>query len=607
MTADSPLPRQTRAFIVLVALLQGGLLYLAQLGAERHLWPFAELGGRVCWYTLVMTVPSMLLLSVQQLRDRRLWQHVAAVGVLFAALAAWAAWSATGAPGLSSGKVLGPFGVTVAMGLFVALPWLQHRQAQGRWRAAYRELFEHAWQNALTLALALLFVGVCWAVLTLWASLFALVKIMLFRELFREDAFIYLATGIMVGLGILIGRTQHRAVQVLRQILFAICTGLLPLLACIALLFLLMLPFTGLQALWQTRSAAAILLSVVFLLVGFANAVYQDGAALPPYPRWLRRIVEAGLLSLPLYAGLAAYAMGLRIAQYGWTGDRFWGALLAALALAYALGYALAVLRAWRAAPKRWLPHLAGSNKALSWALVALAVLVNTPLLDPYRIVVNSQMQRLADGAVAADEADLEFLRFDNGRRGYRALQSLRRDPAFAGDAQRARRLDRALALTSRFGDQRTEEELRRSRLRDPARIRAQVPLAGGHPAPAADWWAALAGGTLDDDRCLQLDSECVASGDDLDADGQPDVLLCDVGQRYGVHCRLYARDAKGWYVAATTSALPSSDHRQEELREAVRNGRWQPRRPRWPNLQLPGVLMKVDPAYSDRNPSGQP
>lgn len=428
---DLPLPRQTRAFIVLVALLQGGLLYLAEWGADHGVAPFAALGGRVCWYTLVLTVPSMLLLSVQTLHDRRLWQQLAVVAAVFAALAGWAAWSATGAPGLESNKVLTPFGLSVAAALLIALPWLQFRQHHGSWRASYHALFEHAWQNTLTLALALVFIGVCWGVLTLWAELFALVKIDLFRTLFREDAFIYLATGTMAGLGILIGRTRQRAVQVMRQIVFALCTGLVPLLASIALLFILTLPLTGLQPLWQTRAAAAILLCMVFGLVLFTNAVYQDGATPPAYPGWLRRVVEAGLLTLPLYAGLAFYAVGVRIAQYGWTGERFWGVVLAAVASAYAVGYAIAVLRP---RPGQWLAPLARSNKMLSWVVIALLLLVNTPVLDPYRIVVASQLQQLAQRGGTANpdllQDDLEFLRFANGRRGYHAVQALRDTPS---------------------------------------------------------------------------------------------------------------------------------------------------------------------------------
>ncbi|MCC4599442.1 DUF4153 domain-containing protein [Xanthomonas melonis] len=605
---DAPLPRQIRAAIVLVALLQGGLLYLAALGAQQGMRPFTDLGVRVCWYTLVMTVPSMVLLSLQDLRDRRLWQHVAGSTLVLAALGSWAAWSATGAPGLRTGAVLWPFGFTVAVGWFVALPWLQYRQQHGHWRADYRELFEHAWQNALTLALALLFVWVCWMVLWLWASLFALVKIMVFRELFREQAFIYLATGVIAGLGVLIGRTQHRAVQVMRQILFSLCTGLLPLLAGIALLFLLVLPFTGLQALWQTRSAAALLLSLVLGLVLFTNAVYRDGSVQPPYPRWLRGVVEAGLLSLPLHAALAAYAVMLRITQHGWTGERFCAAILAALALAYALAYAFAVLR-----PRadRWLPHLASGNLLLSWVVIGLAILINSPLLDPYRITVHSQLQRLANATPARANENLEFLRFDNGRRGYLAVQSLREDPAIAGDAARKQRVERLLARTERWRRDEPAAEPASRELTDLAQIRKQVGVAAGKAEPPADWWTYLLTSTprlQDRGDCTRSDSDCVVSSDDLDGDGQPDVLLCNVKGEYAIDCVLYARNSGGWYQAGTSRHYSGGGHAQEQLRGALRNGQLHTRPSRWPDLVLPeDTRIDIKPSAEGLAPEPRP
>src|SRR5690606_26940164 len=269
MPTDAPLARDERAFIVLLAVLQGGLMYLAQKGHASGWWPFAALSGRVCWYTLVLAVPTMMALSVVRLRDGRFWQQAAGAALVVGALAAWAARQATGGPGVQAGSVLAPFGASVAVGPFVALPWLQCRLAHGHWRAPYACLFGHAWQNTLTLALAALFTGICWLVLWLWGALFALVKIDFFRELFREDAFVYLATGAMAGLGVLIGRTQRRAVQVARRLLLAIFTGLLPLLAFIAVLFVASLPFTGLAPLWEMRSAASTLVAVVALLVAF--------------------------------------------------------------------------------------------------------------------------------------------------------------------------------------------------------------------------------------------------------------------------------------------------------------------------------------------------
>lgn len=599
METAPDLPRQTRAFIVLVALLQGALLYLAQRGAETGLWPFAALGGQVCWYTLVLTVPTLTLLSVRRLNELRLWQHAIALALLVAALSAWAAWSATGAPGLRSAEVLAPFGMAVALGMFVLLPWLQCRLQHGQWQAPYRELFEHAWQNALTLALAGLFVGICWLVLWLWGALFALVKLEFFRTLFRETAFVYLATGTMFGLGLLIGRTQQRAVQVMRQILFAICTGLLPLLAFVAVLFALSLPFTGLQPLWETRAAAKILIALVATLVLFVNAVYQDGAATAPYPQWLRRLIDAGLLSLPLYALLALYALWLRIGQYGWSAERFNGVLVAVVACGYAFGYAWAVLRP----DGRWLRPLARVNRAMSWVVIALALATASPLLDPYRIVVGNQLQRLADGRSTAAQMDLYYLRFDSGRRGYRAVQSLRETPAFAGDAAQLERLQRVLQRNQRWGGNGDGDKRADERIADAAGLRQHIPLATGSADPGDGWWQALLAGTLHDGGCRQRDGHCVLLLRDLDGDGSDEALLCNDADNYGMECRIHARRQDRWQDAARVHFSPGAPDRADAPFDALRAGKLELAPRRWPDLKLPDARRaEISPEDHDQD-----
>jgi len=427
-TTEGPqtLPRQTRIFIVATALVQGALLYLLRYGQEQGWWLASMPGWRIFNYTLILAVPGMMTLSVVRLGDTRFWQHVAALGVTLTGLAAWVTWNASGAPGLDQGAILAPFAVTIAIGVFVSIAWLQARQRHGSWRVPYSTLFECAWQNALTLLLAAGFTAICWGVLTLWAKLFTLLDIRFFHTLFQRSDFTHLATGTMAGLGILIGRTQHRPVQIARQILFAVFKGLLPLLALIALMFIVSLPFTGLEPLWKTGWSAFSLLLVVALMVLFTNAVYQDGERDWPYPVWLRRVVEAALLALPVYAALALCALGVRIQQYGWTSARIWGLLAALVALGYALGYAVSALRSRR----RWLQPLAGVNKALSCAVIGVVVLANSPLIDVFNITVNSQLQRLRSSAAMPDRGDLMHLRFQVGRRGYQALQVLRTEPA---------------------------------------------------------------------------------------------------------------------------------------------------------------------------------
>lgn len=258
--------RSAKQLVVLVALLQGLLLYLADVGYDHGWWPFAALSGRICWYALVLAVPSVLLLSIRRLADRRLWQHMVGVLVVVSLLSWWVAFSAGGVPDLNSSSVLIPFGTTLSLGWLVLLPFLQVRQQHERWVTPYPDLFEHAWQNALALTLASLFVGLSWGVLWLWAALFKMIGVNIFSDLFRLTSFEYLATGVMIGLGILIARTQERTLHTARNLLLAIFKLLLPLLALVLVLFVITLPLTGLGKLSASFSAAGLLMTMLVLM-----------------------------------------------------------------------------------------------------------------------------------------------------------------------------------------------------------------------------------------------------------------------------------------------------------------------------------------------------
>jgi hypothetical protein len=572
-TPPAPTPL-ARSFIVLAALLQGLLLYLAQTGIEHDWWPFSHLGGRVCWYTLVLTIPTLMTLTVVRLGDTRFWQHVAAATAAFAMLAAWATWSATGAPDLRADQVLAPFGFTLALALFVALPYLQCRLQHGGWRAPYSDLFEWAWQNGLVLILTAVFTGLCWGVLQLCAALFGLIEIEFFKELFRRPAFVYLATGVMVGLGILIARSQPQAVRVARQILLAIFKGLLPMLAVVALMFLVSLPFTGLEPLWKTRFASGTLFCLLALLVLFTNAVFQDGRGARPYPVALRRIVEAALVAMPVFALIALHAVWLRIAQYGWTQDRYWAALVGLVLLGYALGYAASVVRRGTT----WLAWLPRSNVAISLAILALVAASNSPLLDPHRLAVASQVARL--DAEAPGDSVARHLRFDSGRRGYLALVEAR-DVAPADSALRsqlARTLEERLPDWERRGRGAPEVEPTL------AEARARLPH-GGPGAVPDDFLQALIGRSIEGAECVRPGADCVVLTQDLDADGESEQVVCNLSNKHWVSCWLSWRKEGRWTAAGTATVSPGPA--AANLLAALRAGRVQVRPARWQVLAV--------------------
>ena len=583
---DEAAPRlepQVRAFIVLLALLQGLALWLVHLGGENG-WPLMDgLGPRVSWYTLVLSVPTAMALSVRRLDEARFWQHAALIGVVYLGLSLWAARAATGAPGLEEDRILAPFAASMAAALFVAGPFLQCRQEHGRWCAPYPELFAHAWQNALTLAVAAVFTGACWAVLGLWAGLFKLVGVDLFADIFTSRPFAYLGTGVIVGLGVLVGRSQSKPVRVLRRLLFAIFTGLFPLLAAIAVLFVATLPFTGLEPLWGTRSAATVLMALVLAMVVFANAVHQDGGEPPPYPRPLRLLASAGLAVLPVFVALALVALGLRIGQYGWTVDRLWGVLAASVLSVHAFGYAWAALS--RKGP--WLARLEPVNVAAALLGVALVLLANSPVLDPQRIAANSQVERLLDGRTAHEAFDVDYLRFLSGRAGYQALAGLQDEPRVQTDEAFATRIDRALQRQYRYVPWREDAA---PVIEDVAQARELIATVGELPA---DWWPALVGKpAMESVGCLQPGGDCVAVARDLDGDGATDVLLCNLGAGWAVHCGLHARRGEAW-ASITQVVIPGGS--QDAAAAALRRGEVDVAPRRWPDLVVGGQRVPVD------------
>ncbi|HHS94634.1 MAG TPA: DUF4153 domain-containing protein [Rhodobacterales bacterium] len=138
---------------------------------------------------------------------------------------------------------------------------------------------------------------------------------------------------------------------------------------------------------------------------------------------------------------LALWAVWLRVGQYGLTPARVAALTGAAITLAYGLAFALAVLRGLG-----WMARIRRANIALALALVALAALWLTPVLDAERLSVRSQIARFEAGKTPADALDLWALAHDWGRAGTRALKALRAPghPRAAALAPALARLDAA-------------------------------------------------------------------------------------------------------------------------------------------------------------------
>ncbi len=345
--------------------------------------------------------------------------------------------------------------IYAAAALFITQALVAAGDVEKKWIAPYTRYFEAATKQAVQIGLSLAFTGAFWLVLFLGAALFKLIGLTFLDDLIGHAWFGIPATTLAIAMAVHISDVRANIVDGIRGIALALLSWLLPLLAVMAAGFLVALVFTGLEPLWNTRSAASILLLSCAALVILLNAAFQDGdpARAVPLPMTLAGYV-CGFVLLP-FVGIAGYAIALRVAQYGWTGERIVATAVTLVALTLAAGYFAADILALR--KHGWRLIVERTNIAAAILAVVAIVCLFTPIADPMRIAVNSQVARLERGAVAPEKLDFNWLRYGGGRFGRDALTRLAQseNAVIAGNAAKAlRRRTQFPSLTVVAGDE---------------------------------------------------------------------------------------------------------------------------------------------------------
>jgi hypothetical protein len=410
----------TRAVLAAVGLVQGFVYFLAY-----EFWPDDPSAAAFAVAPVFFVSVAVLIIDLSWTGSdvKRLAALTAVPTTVFTILAFWVWRQIPGseAPYRFDDSRIPSLIFGAAMAIYVLLPFLQTYQKSGRREYPYDSLFRHSWNNLYIVGIALLLTGAFWSIIFLWYELFKLIDVTFFEDVFTSAPFVSISLTTVFGYGMALGRESERVTSTLRGFSLAVLRTLMPLLALIALLFLVSLPFTGLQPLWDTGHASAVLLSLIGFTILFLNGVYQDGTGEPPYDRPVRLGVEAALIGMPIYSAITFFALGLRIGQYGLTPPRFYGVVLTVGVALYSIGYATAVVRRSGA----WMGLIRPVNMWMVWVIVATVIVVHTPLLDPFTLSANDQFRRLADEEIDASEFDYGFLRFQLGQAGWQKLNEL--------------------------------------------------------------------------------------------------------------------------------------------------------------------------------------
>lgn len=368
-----------------------------------------------------------------------------AIAVLLAALTAWTAARYSGshtALSINFYTVLTTTSCCLIMGV-VAIPFFRSALKKESPVFSYASLFEYSWELFICLLIAFLFSGLVMLILLLSVGLFAALGISLDDLIFQSSVMFPIHCAAF-GLAIGISRAHVSIIHSTRHVLLALLNALLPIFAIITALFIGSAFFKGLDSLETGLSVTMLLITSIGLAVVLCNGAIRDSAE--TLSTMSLNIVRIQALVLPVLAGFAVYGLFIRISEYGLTHVRVLSILVVTIASVYATGYCLA---AFTSSTVKIVQRI---NIMMAIVCFFVAGAVITPLLDPHRIAVNSQVKSLMTGQTSIDKFDFKYLRFDAGFLGAQALAQLKNAEHVEQDA-----LNNAVAdvenLESRWDD----------------------------------------------------------------------------------------------------------------------------------------------------------
>ena len=369
-------------------------------------WLILWLGSTICGFFV------LLLGLIGPLKPR---EAVSVSGVLGLSAAALLYWASLRFTQIDDVFEFGFDPAAFAALIFIGAPFGAAVMRGRVWDYAY--LFDTAWGIVVRYLAAWVFVGLFWGALFLSHALLEIVGISVIGDVIDIDVMPYLLTGLVLGLALEVANELRAYVS--PYLLLRLLRLLMPPLVLVVAVFILALPFRGLSGLFGEFSAAGTLMAVAIAGASLIAAAVDSSDEEAAQSGLMRLATKAFAAMLPILGALAVWAVVIRIADYGWTPVRLAAFIAALFVLGYGVLYGLALMRA------DWMARIRRANIYHALAVLLVAALWLSPVLDASRISANTQVARYLKGGALKDLPAWEIAN-EWGRAGDRALERLR-------------------------------------------------------------------------------------------------------------------------------------------------------------------------------------
>jgi hypothetical protein len=568
---EKSLSKRASIIIGLIALIQGFGLFSLHQALDHELWPHGDWVATIMLGMLFISVPTLITLSYRDnYPQKRYWSWLTAMALIFL----WIAWYSASTSASENFFLANAYFVPLCFLLaFIALFFFKAWMRDRRWPPSYESQFGFSWHNFLSFVLAWLFTFIFWLTLLLWGALFNIVDISFFKQLFKQKWFLYPTLSLAFAYAVIVFRTKINAVGAVQRILRGLISLLLPLLLMIALMFVAVLPFTGVNLIWEKGYGSDTILSFVGLTLFFFNAVYQDGKQ-APYSELINLIVKSGIIILNALMALVAYGVWLRVAQYGLTVERILAIIIVALMFGYIVAYSLII----RFKRKTWSEYFGKANTSMALLTGLIILLIFTPVLDMSHISVDSQLKRLETGQVMIENFDFHYLA-RSGKYGLATLEKLKQRAEVKESDKLLKKIEDSIEQKGRRRYY-TPDNISSERIAELAESLEVYP-------PTAivdtDFWSVFEQHSNQFERCKT--DNCLLLAVDLNGDKKDEYILFQSANGENVSSRLYIREIDGNFIPQFSYARVTM--RFGQLRASLQAGSVKLLEPKWKDIQI--------------------
>lgn len=505
-TVPVPASRFVYFIVIVVALLQGLALNATSDYLIRSSW---QLPGSLVWLPMLLAlfVPTVFSYLINRFSSAALWTGLVLTAVLCVWMNYWYLSEATA----GHTRELSSLIPLLVLLFWLILPWFQLWQSSGSRNPDYALLTEQYVRNTVLGALAGLIGLLVMGMLHLAVYLFRIVNLEFLSGWLDDSLYYWLSFCLGFNVSLVFVRS-----------VFSFSTGkiagyvarvLLPLLTVIGVIAasgLLLSVVTGVRV---SGLGSFTMIWFVALNIILLNLVYGN-ECVPRFRSWLSGLVLAGVLLLNVFSLSSVYGILVRVNQYSWSMDRLYGFSIALFLAVVVLAYSVALL--WKRSG--WAELLGPVNKAGLLTLMAVILVISSPLADFKQITANSILAGIEKGRIKVT-SDIRYTLEGLGKRGEAVLTVLNDNPEYRK------------ALTYSSYDQDNRRTLQDVLLTVPGSTELPESWWEGKPDVTRSWFCTE----------TSANGECLGFMADADGDGQDEAVVCITGYSdTSLYCQIW-------------------------------------------------------------------